>query len=243
MFAIDPDHPDVVAIKKHIKEVRFRKGEIILHPYEDTAFLHVIRSGLVKAYTINSRGEEAINVIYGQDDLFPLAWIINQQRQPVYFQALTECRAVLVPQDVFLEYIQSSAAITYAVMQKILEQTTLFASRINNLEFKFARERLAYRLLVLAAKFGEPNKRGEMVIPHISQQDLAATINVSRESVSREISRFEKLGCLIYKSSGIVIKNQQQLHDEVRDTVIMYYDSSLNPEQATQRQAIPKPTR
>ena len=225
MFAIDLNHPDVVAIQQHAKLAHYKKGTTILRSDDDTHYLHIVIGGLVKASFTNSRGEETISVIYGADDLFPLAWIIEQRRMPVDFVAMTDCDLALVPQDVFLEYMNKSVDVSNAVLRKILEQYTLFGTRIVNLEFKFARERLAYQLLVLAAKFGV-KKNGALVIPHISQQDIGATINISRELVSREVSRLERQGIITYGNDGITIHDLTRLHHEVgKDTIIPFLDS------------------
>jgi len=227
MFAIDLNHPDVQEIQKHAKIRRFKKGMVIVRRDDDTNYLHIVISGLVKAYTENSRGEETITVIYGPDDIFPLSWIINQERTPVDFGAIADCEIALIPRAIFLKYLKESPDISYAVMQKILEQYIMFGGRIINLEFKFARERLAYRLLSLAAKFGE-KKDNTLVIPHISQNDLGVTINLSREHVSKEMARFEQLGLVKYDNTGIYILDVANLHKECgKDTVIPLLDTKL----------------
>jgi len=214
MFAIDLNHPDIKAIRKHIKEASFKKGDMVLSPDKETTYLYSIRKGFVKLYTVNSREEQAIILIYGPDDIFPLSWIIGRQRQPFYFQAISDCEIALLPQDVFLKQMQDSSDVTFAVMHKIIEQFALFTSRVNNLEYKYARERLAYRLLLLSARFGETKGR-DSVLPHISQTDLASMINVSREGVSREMSRFERVGLVEYSKIRIVIKNPDGLKKEL----------------------------
>ncbi|HVW23087.1 MAG TPA: Crp/Fnr family transcriptional regulator [Candidatus Saccharimonadales bacterium] len=227
MFAIDLNHPDVVAIQKHAKLVRYKKGAIILRSFEETTNLHIVINGLVKAYSTNYRGEESISTIYGPDNIFPLAWIINRQHLPVDWAAMTDCEIALVPQTVFLKFMKNSPDVSYAIMQKILEQFTMFGAHIVNLEYKFARERLAYRLLMLAAKFGK-RKGDQVTIPHISQQDLGATINISREVTNKEVARLERRGVITYASDGIVIHDMKRLHQEIgEDTIVPYLNDQV----------------
>jgi CRP-like cAMP-binding protein len=224
MYQIANNHPDIEELRKHTRLVSFKKGEIILRPYDETNYLHAVNQGLVKIYNINARGEESITIIYGPDNLFPLAWIIEAKPQNVFIEALTDCKINLVPKDIFLDIAKRSGDVSYALARKILEQFALYASRVKNLEYKYARERLAYTLLLLAAQFGK--KSGvTFLVPRISQEDLARCVNLTRESVSKEISRFERVGLIELTRTYIVIKSPKKLKAELgEDASVMFFD-------------------
>ncbi len=226
MYSIALDHPEIIEIQKHVKVVEYKKGEIILRPYDEINHLYAVGEGLVKVYRINSRGEQSISMIYGPDAIFPMMWIIEEKPQSVFFEALTACKIGLVPKNVFLAAVKRNADVSFALTRKILEQFAMYASRVDNLEFRYARERLAYILLVLGARFGE-TKEEAIILPHISQQDLAATINLTRESVSREITHFESLGLVEYSQSHMVIKDPDKLRKQIgKDVSVTFYDTS-----------------
>ena len=226
MYNIALDHPEIVELQKHVKVVDYKKGEIILRPYDQNQNIYAIGEGLVKVYRINSLGEEVISVIYGPDAIFPMMWIIEDKPQHVYFQALTACKIGLVPKDSFLGAAMRNTEVAFALTRKILEQFGIYASRVDNLGLKYARERLAYQLLVLAVRFGV-TKDELITLPHISQQDLAAMIHLSRESVSREIKRFEKHDLIEYRKAHIIIKNPDKLRQEIgKDVDVTFYDTS-----------------
>lgn len=224
MSAMKLNGLDDEAIRRFIKIVNFKKGEMILQAHQTSDYLHVIQEGLVKVYNITSQGDEAIAVIYGKQDVFPLSWIIQSHKKSVYYQAITDCRIVLIPQRIVLDQMKESADVSFAMCQRILEQYELYASRINNLEFKYGRERLAYRLLMLGARFGQKID-DTTIIPRINQHDLAAMINMSRESLSREMSRFERHEVVRYTNNSIVILNEDKLRAELgEDASVLFYD-------------------
>lgn len=212
-------------INKELNTVSFKKGEVILRPFEDTKLLYIITSGLVKIYSKDSRSKENIAVIYGPGDMFPLAWMIDQERPSVYFQAIGDCEVTLIPQQFFLENIKENTDLSTNFVRKVVEQFALYASTINNLGLKYGRERLAYRLLVLGARFGE-KKVNTIVFPHISHSDLGATINMTRESITKEISRLEHLGVIEYSRAKITIKKPDQLQAEIGKNVpVIFFDN------------------
>jgi CRP/FNR family cyclic AMP-dependent transcriptional regulator len=189
--------------------VIFKKGEKILRSYDETNFFHVIKNGLVKLYVIDPRGKENVGAIYGPGDLFPLAWIIGAKRPSVSFQ----------------ESLKNDLSLSNVFARKVVEQFALFASTVNNLALNRGRERLAYGLLLLAARFGE-EEEGVTVLPPISKSDLAAAINMARESTHREIAKFEKRGAIEYNRSGIVIKDKQFLQKEIGKNIpLIFFDA------------------
>jgi CRP/FNR family cyclic AMP-dependent transcriptional regulator len=205
--------------------VIFKKGEKILRSYDETNFFHVIKNGLVKLYVIDPRGKENVGAIYGPGDLFPLAWIIGAKRPSVSFQAITECEIYLLPLAFFRESLKNDLSLSNVFARKVVEQFALFASTVNNLALNRGRERLAYGLLLLAARFGE-EEEGVTVLPPISKSDLAAAINMARESTHREIAKFEKRGAIEYNRSGIVIKDKQFLQKEIGKNIpLIFFDA------------------
>lgn len=231
LYDIDWDNPDVANLFKQARKTSFKKGDILLRPYDETEYVHTLLSGLVKVYTIDAQGNENMGIIYGRGDVFPIGWIIQERHQHAYFQAMTDCEIALLPKGIFLEQLKVNPMLAFAVIQKLLEQIYVYAARANNLGLRYARERLAYRLLVLCARFGTRQPDGSITIPHITQQDLASTINVSRENVNREIIRLEKMGIVSYTRSAITIYQPNALRKELGKGVqVMFFDDSILPE-------------
>jgi CRP-like cAMP-binding protein len=222
--AIDWSHPDIAKVFEQSKHRKYKKGDILLKPTDKTDYVHTILSGLVKVYTVDSQGNETLGVIYGRGDMFPLGWVIQQRHQSAYFQAITACEIALISRNIFVAQLKSSPHFSYAITQKLLEQLYVYAARANNLGLRYARERLAYRLLVFAARFGK-REGGSIVAPHITQQDIAAAINVSRENVNRELIRLEKMGIISYSRSAIIIRDPAALRKELGKGVqVMFFD-------------------
>lgn len=207
-----------------IKTVRFKKGEIILHSYQDTDYLHIVQNGLIKVYGINGKGEETVAVIYGKEDMFPLSWVILDRHKNAYFRAISDSDVILVPKKYFILAMKTNAELAFAMSCRILEQFEVYASRVNNLEFKHGYERLVYRLLLLANRFGT-NVDGTIEIPRINQFDLAAMINVSREYLSRKMTKLEKLKLITYKQDTIIILEPELLYQKLGDDVsTLFFD-------------------
>lgn len=195
--------------------LKLAKNEIIIRPGDDPIYFYFIRNGFVKVYFINSEGDEYLHIIYGAGEMFPLSWIVNRVRRNVFYETITTAEISRVTHEEFMIATANDPQKGFAVMQQIVTQFNIYLDRIDNLEYKYARERLAYRLLFLAGRFG--TKEGDTFrVPYFTQQDLASSINLSRESAVRELNKFKNKGLIEYNSSNIILKDIEALSHEIK---------------------------
>src|SRR5690606_12821094 len=56
----------------------FKKRSILLYQGEAPRMAYVLKSGVVKLYTINNAGEEQIAAFHAKYDIFPSSWIFGK---------------------------------------------------------------------------------------------------------------------------------------------------------------------
>lgn len=199
------------------KRKDYLKNEVIVHGNDDNQAAYMIQKGYVKVYAINNRGETYVHVIYGPGEIFPVVGIFYKTVRNVFYEALTPCTILCVTQAHLLKAIQSNTQISNAMLTKALDQFRLVIDRVDNLEYKYARERLAYRLLFLTSRFGKKRADGSYIIEvQLSQQIIANSINCSRENVSREFERFQKRGLVGYEGRFIIVKSVEGFKKELQ---------------------------
>lgn len=192
----------------------YKKGEILLRPSDFGGVIFCITKGMLHAYTIEKLGYKNVQILYGSGDVFPAAWILRTKPLDIYYEALTECEVIKIQEEDLRQLLGSSQTATFQMLEQISRQFVLYKARVDNLEYSFARERLAYGLLLLAKKFGKTT--GEHIeLPRLSQDEIGSATNVSRESVSRELRRFKRLGFISYSASAIKILNIKEIRHEI----------------------------
>jgi CRP/FNR family cyclic AMP-dependent transcriptional regulator len=214
----NPDVPDETVFdffgRKGVA-MRYRKGELILHAEDVADDIFYIESGFVKVYSENNRGEEYILVVYGPGELFPLLWLPRRARRKVFYEALAPSVVLRTYSDDLEAALRASPALSFEMIERSLEQHGVFIDRINNLQYKFARERLVCCLLYLARRFGVRAGNGYEIGLRISHQVLASNINLSRESVGRELERLVRKGMVVMRGGRIVLKDMAGLLAEL----------------------------
>ena len=90
----------------------------------------------------------------------------------------------------------------------------MHSERILNLEYRSVRERLVSFLLTMAKRFGEKTDNAAIKINvPLKHQDIASSINSSRETTSRELGALERKGLVSSKHTIITLKKPQALRD------------------------------
>ena len=192
-------------------KLKYNKGEFVIRPGDAPSGVFFIESGLVKAYDITQYGEENLLVIRKENEIFPLIWSVTGLERPIIYQTLSPTVIWRLSRDDFLEYINSNPEATAALLMMTIQMYRVHSERIINLEYRTVRERLISFMLTTSRRFGKDNPEGMLLDVPLRQQDIASSINASRETTSRELSALEKKGLISIHQQLIVIKDIAKL--------------------------------
>jgi CRP/FNR family transcriptional regulator len=97
------------------------------------------------------------------------------------------------------------------LLDMTIEMYRLHSERIINLEYRTVRERIISFLLTMSRRFGVVKPEGTLIELPLKHQDIASSVNATRETTSRELSALEKKGLLSTKQSMILLKDIEAL--------------------------------
>lgn len=178
------------------RKLHYQKNEIILRPEDTPQGVYFIETGLIKIYSLTKQGNEHVHHFFGTCDFFPMIWTFQQHDRMSFFEALAPTTISVVPRKEFMEHISNNREILYELLEEMIERYHRYSGRIDNLLYSDARERCAYRLLSLANRFGTRTKEGILIEVNITHQDLAHSINMTRETFGRTFNRFRQRGII-----------------------------------------------
>src|SRR5882757_7048781 len=187
------------------KELSYKKGEFIIRPGDTPPGVFYIYKGLVKAYDITKYGDENLLIIRKEHELFPLIWALTGQERHVIYQSLAPTVVWQIKRQDFLDFMRSTPDALAPLLDMTIEMYRLHSERIINLEYRSVRERLISFLLTMAQRFGVKTPEGTQIGVPLRHQDIASSINASRETASREIAAMERKGLISSKQSLITI--------------------------------------
>jgi CRP/FNR family transcriptional regulator len=193
--------------------LEYKKGQIIIHEEEDPEYLYCMVSGIVKAYTITKYGERNVLEMHKKGEIFSLPALLGNRLAGVYYEASTDVKLRKMPKAVFFESMERSHMVAQAVIWQVLALLNIYGNRIQNLAYRTARERIAARLLFMAARFGREHKDGIIIEIPITHQELADALSITRETASRILEEFKRHDIIDQQSRHFIVKNRAKLHE------------------------------
>lgn len=206
------------------RSAHYSKGEVVVAGDDHSPEVYYLSKGFVKVYSIDDDGEEYTHIIYKVGDIFPFIWALKGVKRHIFYEALNSCVLWRLPKDSFLDHLKANTdIISYSVLMQLSDQFNIYADRLDNLQYKSAYERVVYRLLFLAGRFGKKNGANIIIDVPITHKIIASSINLARESVSRELEKLIHKGLISNEDGKIIIKNVQNLSQEFSEPVSLDY--------------------
>jgi CRP/FNR family transcriptional regulator, cyclic AMP receptor protein len=186
----------------------YQKNEMILRSDDTPQGVYLIESGMIKIYSLTKQGDEHVHHFFGPGDFFPLIWTIEGFTLNMYYEALGPVTLWIVPRETFMDHTAKNQALMLELLKAVVDRYRLYSGRIDNLLYSDARERSAYRLMSLANRFGTKTADGLVINANITHEDMAHSINMTRETFGRLISRFQQQGIIGYdEQRQLIIKD------------------------------------
>lgn len=189
----------------------FKKGDFIIRPGDAPHGVFYVYEGLVKAYDITKYNEENLLIIRKQDEIFPLIWAVTGHEHHIIYQALVPTTTYRISRKLFLEFISGNSDALVPLLDMTMEMYRLHSERILTLEYRTVRERIIAFLLNMSQRFGKETANGVLIEVALRHQDIASSVNATRETTSRELSALERKGLLENKQSFTLLKDVDAL--------------------------------
>lgn len=190
--------------RKHRRET-YKKGHVLLLAGECTKCAYYLVRGRVKQYDITYQGSEITVNTFKSGDYFMIPTSLTSSPSTYYFSAATDVTIYCAPIEdtmVFMnaqpEVLRDMLAQAYVGFEGVLQRMTHLMSGNTH-------GRVMYEIILDARDFGEL-KQGHPCTLATNITELASRTGLSRETVSREVSRLKRQGLLVH-SSKITIKD------------------------------------
>lgn len=180
------------------QELKYPKNSTVIRAGEVPRGVYLIESGLIKVYSLSKQGVEHVHHFFGPGELFPIIWPFRRGSRRMYYVTLAPSTFLVVPKETFRTFVNANLEAMNDLVEELVDRYHLYTGRIDNLLYSDARERCAYRLLSLANSFGTKTKNGFVINALITHEDLAHSINMTRETFGRCVSRFQQKGIIGY---------------------------------------------
>ena len=192
------------------------KGEVIIQGYEEPEGVFLIKSGFVKAYSISHSGQRNLLLIHEAGEFIPLPWALDGAHTTgLFYEAMTRVTVLRTAKDRLRSAMGNNSWLSKEIMNQTVNIVSVYTQRIQTLEYRTARERLLAELIYLAERFGERQGKEILINAPITHQDIADSINMSRETASRALELLFEEGLMGQEEHLFTVKDINKLQAQL----------------------------
>jgi CRP/FNR family transcriptional regulator len=168
--------------------IKFEKEETIINGIDEPDGVYLIKEGFVKAYSVSKAGHGNLLLIHEAGEFIPLPWALDGAHTTgLYYEAMTDVTVLRASKDKLRTAMGHNAWLSQEILKQAVNIIMVYTQRIQTLEFRSARGRIIAELLNLAERFGEGRGKEIFINAPITHQDIANSINMTRETASRAL--------------------------------------------------------
>ena len=171
----------------------------------------IVRSGVIRAYTITSSGDERIVALYGEGDILPLSWVIGETSNSLfYYDAISDAQVLTVAKSDFMDILEKKPDAQKQMLSYVSKQYTSLLLRITGLEQSRAVEKIGFTLYYLLFRYGKEIKQDIFTIDvKMSQVMIASLVGLTRESTTKNLRTLKEKGVITYSSSTYTVNKNK----------------------------------
>lgn len=168
--------------------LNFVKGETIINGLDEPKGVYLIKEGFVKAFSVSKEGYDNLLLVHEAGEFIPWPWALDGAHTTgLFYEALTNVTAIQASKDRLRTAMGNNTWLSQEILKQAVNIITVYTQRIQTLEYRSARERIIAELIYLAERFGQAHGKEIIINAPITHQDLADSINMSRETASRAL--------------------------------------------------------
>lgn len=190
---------------------RYARDEVVFYQGDAGDTFYVILSGQVKVSVSSAEGQEAILVMLDSGESFGEFALLDEQPRSASIQATRPTDVVALRKDDFQRLIKQSPDIAISLLKVMTKRLRDTDQLVEDAAFLDVAERLAKKLLSLMDVHGKPSPRGIELDMHLTQQELAAMIGATRESVNKALATLTRRGLVVRSGKRYVVSDVEQL--------------------------------
>ena len=193
----------------------YRKGEVILLAEDTPRGVMYLIKGYVRQYIVTESGTTLMFQIFKPNSFFPMTWVVNDEPNRYYLEAVTPVELWRAPKDAVREFLHDNPPVVYDLVGRLLLGLCGCRHRIEYLITGNAYTKTVLLLLYFARSYGEKDGAGIVLPVPVTHREIAAWIGTTRETASVQVAILKKRRFIRYRRRCLVLPSLKKLEREV----------------------------
>lgn len=190
---------------------RFRAHEtVLLKGSPGTGMMAVIK-GEIRISGPGADGREVIFNMLGPGDIFGEVALLDGGERSADATAVTETEVLVIERRNFLPFLERHPPVATKLLIALCAKLRRTTEQVEDLALLDLPARLAKKLLSLARAHGRQTERGLLIDSKVNQGELAKSLATSRESVNKQLARWQRDGIIRVVEGAITLVDREAL--------------------------------
>jgi CRP/FNR family transcriptional regulator, cyclic AMP receptor protein len=178
---------------------KYERGQAIFRQGDAADAVFYIQKGKVQITVVSEQGKEGVIGMLNAGEFLGEGCLAGQPLHLASASTTAESAIVRIEKDAMIRALRDEPTFSQLFMAYLLSRNVQIEADLVDQLFNSSEKRLA-RVLLLLSQFGKEGKL-DLVIPHISQEILAARVGTTRSRINYFMNKFRKLGFIEYNGS------------------------------------------
>lgn len=210
-FFSEIDDEDANKIANLIIERKYKKNMIIFMEGEPSEAVYFVKSGKVKISKNTADGKEHIIHIMTDGEVFAEACLFGISPYPANAEAIEDSEVYMIKNADLERLLESSPKTAIQIIKVMSKRLNLVSSQIENLALRDAYGKTASLIIQLLRETGITAGNGVVLKTDLSRQDMGNMVGLTRETLTRALTRLKNDGAVDIDRDEIKILNLEKL--------------------------------
>ncbi len=205
------NHSELEPLAAKMRRRNYQRDEVIFHQDDPGDRLHFVANGIVKISLVSPDGRENDIALLSPGDCFGEMSVLNGGIRSATAVAVEATETMTITREDFVSFINEHSRVALEIIALLVRRLRAMDETIGDMVFLDVPSRVAKKLLTLAETYrNSQDSNGDVAIP-IGQEELSRLVGSSRETVSRALTSYRKMGLLTTSHRKITITNMKGL--------------------------------
>ncbi|WML33992.1 Crp/Fnr family transcriptional regulator [Clostridium sp. OS1-26] len=191
-------------------KIKLKKGQMLFSERDDTDKVYIVLSGKVTMFRNSEEGQKRVIYILSRGE-FINEVIFDNVSASINCEAFEDSCIVYLNKNDLLEIMSKDFNLSQIIINSMSKKIRRLYRQLKNTVPIKMDKKVAAKLWKLCRDYGMQTEDGVLINLNISITYLADMLGSTRETISRCINNFEKIGLIKFLGKKIIVRDPEEL--------------------------------
>ena len=194
-----------------LRRRQYQRGEVIFHQDDPADRMHIVVDGMVRISIASEDGREKDLALLRPGECFGEMAMFDGSNRSATATAADPSQTFALSRQDFMDFLEEHPEVVAKTTNMLTRRLRSVNQMLGDMAFLDVPTRMAKQLLQLAETYSSGIEEDGTVEVTLGQDDLARLVGASRETISRALNSYRRLGILSTSHRRITITDRSAL--------------------------------